>query len=202
MARPQKFDRTEAVKAAMETIWKDGYEHSSVKHLSEVLGMTRSSFYNAFGSREALFRETMEPYSAQAPAARLVAEGEAPILPLIAEVVRDTCCRICADPDGRGCMIQNTVNALCPDKTNEGLGADLADTVLSAIGLIEGLLVTAKERGELPESANSRVLALAVQNLLMGLNTLGKVVRDPDDLWQLAGATLEGLGLTPQSKKT
>ena len=51
MARPSKFDRKEAVELAMNEIWRDGYEANSVKALSEKLGITRSSFYNAFSSR-------------------------------------------------------------------------------------------------------------------------------------------------------
>ena len=59
MARPSKFDRQTAVELVMNDIWRSGFEANSVKAISEKLGITRSSFYNAFGSREALFLEAL-----------------------------------------------------------------------------------------------------------------------------------------------
>lgn len=47
--------------------WRDGYQANSVKALSERLGITRSSFYNAFESREAMFMEAFERYLERSP---------------------------------------------------------------------------------------------------------------------------------------
>ncbi len=54
MGRPSKFDREAAIDKVMQEVWRNGFERASVKALSERLGITRSSFYNAFDSREAL----------------------------------------------------------------------------------------------------------------------------------------------------
>ena len=59
MARPSKFDREDALDVVMNQIWQTGYRNNSVKSLAEVLGITRSSFYNAFGSQEQLFKEVL-----------------------------------------------------------------------------------------------------------------------------------------------
>lgn len=193
MARPAKFERAEAIETAMQSIWTNGYERSSVKALSETLGMTRSSFYNAFGSRDDLFREAIGPYSLQAPAARIAETPSRPILPEIVETVRDTCRR--AAEDGRGCMIQNAVTDLCPDDSGDGLGTDLANIVMGSITHIEELLVLAKDDGELGPDTDCHVVALSIQNLLMGLNAVSKVVREEAELWALAAATLRGLGI-------
>jgi len=67
MPRPAKFDRQEALDVVMNEIWRSGYEACSAKAISEKLGITRSSFYNAFGSREALFKEALDAYIVSAP---------------------------------------------------------------------------------------------------------------------------------------
>ncbi|VAV96195.1 hypothetical protein MNBD_ALPHA06-837, partial [hydrothermal vent metagenome] len=67
MARPSQFNRAEAVEFAMHAFWRDGYAANSVKALSHSLGITRSSFYNAFQSRENLFREALTLYANQSP---------------------------------------------------------------------------------------------------------------------------------------
>ena len=177
----------------MNAIWKDGFEQSSVKNLSELLGMTRSSFYNAFGSREALFRETIPEYAAQAPDAPLYVDTPVDVPTLLTLVFRDLCHARAADPEGRGCMIINTVSELCPD--SEGLGAELTELLLGSGQRLQSLLQAARDNGDLPASADPHALALAVQNLQVGINVFCKVVRSEDELWLLARTTLEGLGL-------
>ncbi|WP_262692742.1 TetR/AcrR family transcriptional regulator [Kordiimonas aestuarii] len=198
MARPAKFDRQEALQTAMNAIWKNGFEQSSVKALSDLLGITRSSFYNSFSSREALFREVMPDYAAQSPDAPLYATARTPVLPIICAVYRDLCRVRAADPEGRGCMMLNTICELCPE--TEGLGSELADKVLGSIDRLEELLEIARSGGEITDTANPRALALALQNLMVGLNVLCKVVRDEEELWLLARTTLEGLGLYREGK--
>ena len=51
------------------------------------------------------------------------------------------------------------------------------------------------EGGEIPAEVNTHATALALQNLMLGLNVLCKVVRSEDELWLLARTTLKGLGL-------
>lgn len=177
----------------MNVIWKHGFEPSSVKALSELLGITRSSFYNTFGSREALLREAIPVYAAQSPDSPLYAPDVARALPLICKVFRDICRARSGDPEGRGCLIVNAVCELCPD--TEGLGAELADLVLGSAKNLERLLGIARDVGEIPKDANVHALALALQNLMIGLNVFCKVVRSEDELWLLARTTLTGLGL-------
>lgn len=193
MVRPTKFDRTEALNTATEAFWKNGFEQSSVKNLSELLGMTRSSFYNAFGSREALFSELMPAYAAESPAARLYDDMPAEILPVITRVFRDICHVRATDPDARGCMIVNTVCEVCP--ATEGLGFELAEQILGSAEHLEHLLGQAQTHGELAADANIRGIALALQNLMIGINVLSKVVREEEELWLLTRTTLEGLGI-------
>jgi len=61
------------------------------------------------------------------------------------------------------------------------------------------LLDRAKENGEIPASADTHVLALALQNLLMGLGVFAKALKCEDKLWEAARATLSGLGLFADS---
>ena len=61
--RPRAFDRTAAVEQAMLLFWELGYEGASFNALTEAMGMSASSLQNAFGSKEALFREAMTYYS-------------------------------------------------------------------------------------------------------------------------------------------
>jgi len=58
----------------VEVFWERGYEGTSLKDLTEAMGIASASIYAAFGSKEALFREAMMLYTAM--------EGQVPRAPL------------------------------------------------------------------------------------------------------------------------
>lgn len=49
---------------AMEVFWREGYERASMAHLTAAMGIASPSLYAAFGSKEELFRQALEHYSA------------------------------------------------------------------------------------------------------------------------------------------
>ncbi|AHK70474.1 TetR family transcriptional regulator [Gluconobacter oxydans] len=63
--RPREFDRDRAIDAAMALFWSQGYEPTSLTQLKSCMGnISPASFYAAFGSKEALFREVVQHYLA------------------------------------------------------------------------------------------------------------------------------------------
>lgn len=63
--RPRRFDRDAALGSAMLVFWDLGYEAASLAELQAAMGgISAASFYAAFGSKEALFREAAERYVA------------------------------------------------------------------------------------------------------------------------------------------
>ncbi len=64
--RPKNFDRSVALQQAMKLFWERGYEGTSFDDLTAVMGISASSFYNTFGSKEHLYQEATEAYMAAA----------------------------------------------------------------------------------------------------------------------------------------
>jgi AcrR family transcriptional regulator len=60
--RPVVFDRAHALHAAMKLFWERGYEGTSFDELIAAMGISASSFYNSFGSKEALYCEATQTY--------------------------------------------------------------------------------------------------------------------------------------------
>jgi AcrR family transcriptional regulator len=60
--RPAAFDRAVALQAAMKLFWERGYEGTSFDELIAAMGVSASSFYNSFGSKEALYCEATRSY--------------------------------------------------------------------------------------------------------------------------------------------
>lgn len=194
MARPSGFDRDAAIETAMQEMWRNGYEASSVKAISEKLGITRSSYYNAFGSREELFKEALATYFAQSPDSVLHGDlPDIPILVLLTRTFRAICKARASDPEARGCLAINSLTEL--DTTHDALGVMIANAVLHSAARLEELLKLAVDQGELAKETDVHAMALALQNLMVGLNVFSKALRDERELWLTASTTLKALGL-------
>lgn len=192
--RPAEFDRDAALETAMLAFWRDGFKETSVKALSERLGITRSSFYNAFGSQEAVFLEALERYLKRSPD-RAFAEvpQSGSIRGLMTATFKAICQTLAADPEGKGCLAVNCVSALC--NVEPELGPKVAAHMNVRRERIETLLGVAVARGELPGGFDVPATALALKALIVGLNSMSKVLPDRSALWPAARATLASFGL-------
>ncbi len=194
MGRPSSFDREAAIETTMQEMWRNGYEASTVKTISETLGINRSSYYNAFRSREELFDEVLAAYFAQAPDRVLYGDlPDMPIRQLLTRTFHEICTARSADPDHRGCLAINCLAEL----TGAGnpLGQKLVGAVMTSADKFQELLEMAVQRGEMPDLTDTRALGLALQNMLVGLSVFAKALTDEDALWLSVKTTLVGLGV-------
>ncbi|GAA4534565.1 TetR/AcrR family transcriptional regulator [Amycolatopsis samaneae] len=109
MARPREFDETVAVEGAMNAFWARGYEGTSTQDLCAATGLGRSSIYNTFASKRALFERALDHYRARGVRIRgdlLEGPGTAAekIARLLEDVVEDE-----LEHARRGCLVVNTV---------------------------------------------------------------------------------------------
>lgn len=194
MPRRIEFDVDIAIEDAMHEIWRCGYEAVSVKRICDRLGITRSSFYNAFGSREAFFARVVDTYFQGAPESMLMTlTPDSELAPALTSVVREVCRVRAADPDSRGCLVCNTLGELLPGNPKPGATVERASNAI--LDRLDQLVSWAKDRGELGPNTEVRSLALALHSMLMGINMQSKYVRSERDLWRSASTTLRALGL-------
>lgn len=62
MGRPRLFDIDRAVATALEIFWEGGYGATTPAELVDAIGVGKGSFYNAFGSKHALFEQALRRY--------------------------------------------------------------------------------------------------------------------------------------------
>ncbi|GLR69798.1 TetR/AcrR family transcriptional regulator [Agaribacter marinus] len=194
MGRVAKFDRDKAIEKVMYELWQKGYEACSVKSLSETLEITRSSFYHAFGSREALFKEALTKYFEQSPA-KAFNEGnkQTPIKALFTDTFKHICSVVASANSLKGCMLVNCTSELA--NIHPDLSPYISDANKSIMAQFEYLVNCGKERKEITEHANTKALALILQNLLNGIYMMSKVPGNEDNLWLMAEQTLKSVDL-------
>ena len=62
MGRPQEFNTSEALRAAMRLFWRQGYEATALVDLLAATGLSKSSLYATFGSKRDLFLAALDAY--------------------------------------------------------------------------------------------------------------------------------------------
>ena len=60
--RPRSFDTVQVLDGALELFWLRGYRETSTRDLEAHLGISQSSLYNAFGSKQQLLDSALERY--------------------------------------------------------------------------------------------------------------------------------------------
>ena len=102
MGRPKEFNREEAIALVVNEMWERGYDACSVKAISEKPGITRSSFYNAFSSREELFLEVLRAYNGPPLRDWFPINDTCSVLKVISEKLGNICKDRLDDPAARG----------------------------------------------------------------------------------------------------
>ena len=63
MVGRKQYDEDQAIHAVMLAFWQGGYEGTSITTLEQVTGLSKSSIYNAYGSKEELYAKALDHFS-------------------------------------------------------------------------------------------------------------------------------------------
>ena len=186
MGRPKEFDRDDALRAAVQVFWRQGYAATTASDLVAAMGIGRQSFYDTFGDKRQCYLETLRVYAREEVGAQLDGTSRHATSPL--EQLR-AFLRVVADrPDPRrllGCMI---VNALAEGGDDAEVAAALGPSGQRLRQAVTELLRAAKARGEVAASLDEGRAAHALLLTRMGLMLSAKGGQPPATLRSLADA--------------
>lgn len=104
--RPRSFDAEQAIDTAQALFQQKGYDAVGVADIGKALGITPPSFYNAFGSKAALFEKVLDRYAGSF--GRFVPEalaGGGDVVAAVTRVLNDAA-RLYARREGiAGCLV-------------------------------------------------------------------------------------------------
>lgn len=185
MGRPRTISESEAVGRSLELFWQHGYESTSVAALSEALEVGPSSLYNAFGSKESLFRRALAEYvSRYTGFLKDVTETEADVRPLIREFLRGAVRAYTQPGKPSGCLVMQSGSVAGPEQS---LAASITLEIKAGVERqLCDVLVRAQKRGPGKLSASPAVLAKYLMATLRGLSQLAIDGASRNELYRVA----------------
>jgi len=169
VGRPREFDRNEALAKARDVFWSRGYEGVSMADLVSTLGLASARIYAAFGSKEALFRETVALYDAEEGGFATRAIAEEPTAQLAIErILREAVETYTRKGRPHGCMVVSAATNCASE--NEGVREWLEGYRRRRTASLVERLERAVEDGELKPETDARILGDYYATVLHGLS--------------------------------
>ncbi|TKC88844.1 TetR/AcrR family transcriptional regulator [Trinickia terrae] len=142
----------------MQLFWEQGYEGTSFDQLIQLMGISPSSFYNSFGSKEQLYREATDAYlsmSATWFAGKLF--GTADTREAFKKFLDGTAMEFTRESHPSGCMISLAGTHLPPELTS--IRETMAEHRANAEAMMAQRLRKGVEDGDLPPGTDVPALA-------------------------------------------
>jgi TetR/AcrR family transcriptional regulator, transcriptional repressor for nem operon len=187
MARPREFDVDAALERAMDVFWSKGYEATSLDDLCAATGLSRSSLYGTFGSKEELLLQTVDCYAQRRTSELEAALARQPTIQrAFAALTKQFIDQIVSGAGRRGCFLGNCAAEL--PRSNRAALTRVRQGLARTEATFRAALVRAKTRGEMSPGASVDALARFLTAGFQGLRLIGKV--NPDR------AVLQGIATT------
>lgn len=185
MARPREFDRAEALTQAMHLFWQQGYERTTLRDLTEAMGISAPSLYNAFGDKKALYEEALALYLTTPAVVVPQAVGQSTAREVVAKILHVAVREYSSSEHPPGCFVIS--DPILDDHRRNGLE------------IIRTRLLHARDEGDLPADADVDALTDYVDVVLRGLSSRA---RDGADAATLHAAAQVALNAWPAARRT
>ena len=191
LGRPKSFDPHVAVQNALECFWSNGFEATSLQDLLDCTGLSKSSLYESFGSKQALFETCLTTYREDGVGRmtqRLAAARSG--LAFVTEMLESVTLESGAGTP-RGCLVMNTAVEFAQKNARV---ADLVSASISDFSKVFHKAVKqAQAEGEIPKQKDANRLALFIVSNMSGLRTLAKAGTPQKELRSVARTVIQAL---------
>ncbi len=198
MAGARQFDLEDAEYRAALAFWRHGFAGTSLSELEAATGLNRSSLYNTFGPKEALFERAVARYGAVHGTPAMAALKN----PRVKEAIRG--------------FFQSTLGTMTDAETPDGclaalsclemgIGAEGAETIQArqihrVSENLRAALSNAVGESQLPEDTDVEGLALTYTTLVRGLAAMQKGGAAAEELTHVVETAVRLLDAPPRRR--
>lgn len=192
MARPREFDTAQVLEQATRLFWAKGYAATSLRDLIAAMGISKSSFYQAFDSKHDLYLLVLDGYidTIVDQLVFTLGQGASPRT-AIAVAFNDIIDGAIARGDRLGCLLANAAAEVSRDDT--GATERIAGGLARLEEAYHEAVVRAQRSREVPAEHDARALARFLTTSANGLQLMAKATSDRVALYDVARVVLSCL---------
>ncbi len=172
LGRPLSFDRDAALRQAMLTFWRHGYETTSVAELTAAMGVSAPSLYAAFGDKRRLFLEAVRLYAGEPDATSLAFDAAPTARDAARALLTGAATAYTGEDTPKGCLLASAT------ASGSAASADVQRAVADVRRGADRRLRTRIERdiaeGLLPSETEAAALSGLVMAVTQGLSVLAR----------------------------
>jgi len=192
IGRPLEFNPDVALESAMQLFWRKGYESSSLQELLATMRLSKSSFYQTFKSKHALFQRCIQHYR-QAMNDEMRAQlkknksGKTFIITLFNNIANETS----GSDARRGCLMMNTASEFA--QSDQEIAKLVSSSINSITTVFELAIQQAQQQEEIPSDKDARTLATYLVCNMSGLKNMVKAGADRGTIKRIARIVMSAL---------
>ena len=188
MARPQNFNESDVVDAAMMLFWEQGYVATGMSQLLKSASLKPGSFYNRFSGKKGLFIRSLEYYNEKIVAARIqehlaLEDPRAAIESFFVSAY---------EPVPRnhliGCLLTNTATEL--GKMDREISAVVWSGLQQIKSAFKRRIIDAQQTDSVRPDLDPEATSLHLLSCFQGLNVIGRLTRSKPKMRQLTHTAL------------
>lgn len=168
-----EFDPERVVDQSMQVFWSQGYDATSLQDLLQTTGLSKSSLYQAFQSKQKLFDRCIDRYVDSLAKKMLAQLAESRSGRQFIEQTFQAVVDHANLPEaGRGCLLWNATVEF--GQRDAAVAKRLGQGMDRLAGVFETAVQRAQEEGDISPTKNPKVLSLYLLSSMSGLRSMLK----------------------------
>lgn len=173
MVRKREFNEEQALDAAMQLFWANGFEATSLTDLTTEMGIQRPSLYAAFGDKRELFEASLRKYNQwHAGSVRQQLQSNVSVQKAFRAFFEQIAEDGYRENPSRGCFCINTMVELATH--DEKIEIVTREHQMYLTVIFQERLEQGVQAGQLPKSVHTKSLAQTLIVSLIGLTVMLK----------------------------
>ncbi|ACJ82405.1 TetR/AcrR family transcriptional regulator [Bacillus paranthracis] len=170
MGRKISFNKEHALNKAMHLFWEKGYDATYISDLIETMGISRSTLYDSFGDKDALFKLVLEQYKNYGSQKRNLLFSDTNTKESLKSFFYQHIEKCYSDDIPKGCIITNS--SLLIGQIDPSIEEILINDFNELEKAFKQVIEEGKKKGEISQEDDTELVAYSLLSLNHSLNLM------------------------------
>lgn len=191
MGRKISFNKEHALNKAMHLFWEKGYDATYISDLIETMGISRSTLYDSFGDKDALFKLVLEQYKNYGSQKRNLLFSDTNTKESLKSFFYQHIEKCYSDDIPKGCIITNS--SLLIGQIDPSIEEILINDFNELEKVFKQVIEEGKKKGEISQEDDTELVAYSLLSLNHSLNLMSMYKKEKKLAYNLVDKAIADL---------